>query len=82
MDREKLIETGWQIVAREALPPNCHPIQLQEMRRAFYAGCQHLFGVLAAVGDDAVSEDRGVEILAAVGDELQQFSRDLIEGRA
>lgn len=32
------IKDEWESYAKDVIPPNCHPIQLRETKRAFYAG--------------------------------------------
>lgn len=43
VDKGKLIEAGWVGLKIAAIPKDAPPIQLEEMRNAFFAGAQHLF---------------------------------------
>jgi len=40
-DKGQIIELGW-LSFRKVIHPNAPPVQLTEMRTAFYAGAQHL----------------------------------------
>jgi hypothetical protein len=53
----KLIEAGWVGLRLMAIPLDAPAAQLTEMRMAFFAGAQHLFGSLT--GSKSVLEDTG-----------------------
>lgn len=59
-DRGQLIEAGWLGLRIAAVPADAPPVQLDEMRNAFFAGAQHLFssimGVLDA-GEEITEQD-------------------------
>jgi hypothetical protein len=77
-----LVERGWLFFAEQALPARVSDVQKREMRRAFYAGAALLFeNMTKAVGPDDVSEDAGVDIMAAVDAEVRAFFKDAEEGR-
>jgi hypothetical protein len=74
------IAARWQSFNREA---DIHPTQRQEMRRAFYAGAQSLFNIVMFEldpSDEITAADEAK--IAAIHEELQQFGRDIEEGRA
>jgi|SRR5882724_9382407 len=48
-DQGKLIEAGWVSLRIAAIPLDAPPIQLEEMRMAFFAGAQHLFSSLMTI---------------------------------
>ncbi len=59
-DEGKLIEAGWAGLKIAAVSPDAPPLQLQEMRMAFFAGAAHLFQSIMSVmddGDDATEGD-------------------------
>lgn len=60
VDNGKLIEAGWVGFQFMAIPESAPDIQITEMRKAFFAGAQHLFasmmGMLEA-GEDATDKD-------------------------
>lgn len=51
-DKGRLIEAGWQSMRLMVLPPNAPEVQIVEMRKAFFAGAQHLFASIMAVLDE------------------------------
>jgi hypothetical protein len=55
-DEGRIIEAGWQAMRIFALPPNASSVQLSEMRKAFFAGAQHLFASIIATVDDGDQE--------------------------
>lgn len=48
-DEGKLIEAGWSGFRFLTMDPNAPPDQVQEMRIAFFAGAQHLFGSIMGI---------------------------------
>lgn len=72
----------WESYRREVLPANAPAVQVQECRRAFYAGVKATLAVLLEIGDDSVSEDQGVELIERLHDECRVFTADVLEGRA
>lgn len=82
MTRRKLIEAGWIGYAEHVLPSGANPVQVQETRRAFYAGAAHLFDAITrAVGPDSVSEDDGVVVFDGVQAEIDEFLALVKRGR-
>ena len=78
-----LVEKGWLLYAEHVLPKNAAPIQRRETKRAFFAGAVLLFENLTnAVSPDDMSEDAGVDIMAAVDAELRAFLEEVKRGRA
>jgi hypothetical protein len=75
-----LVEQGWRSYRDQVVPNGAPPVQLQETRRAFFAGAKLLLSVL--MNDvTPLSEDAGVQVLEAVDKELNQFRHDVLRGR-
>lgn len=74
----------WDDFARHAFKGiNPSPVQVQEMRRAFYAGVSViLLHNRDTIGHESLPVDAGVKILQGWLDECESFCRDLKEGRA
>lgn len=68
----KWLTDGWISYVHRILPRGSTQIQVQETRRAFYAGMQHYHGVLATLDADATPAER-TRILAEIERELQTF---------
>lgn len=69
-----------------ALLQDAGDIQRQEMRRAFYAGAQSFFSILTSSVSQTENPDEVTEedmnLLDALAKELEQFGKDVEEGRA
>jgi hypothetical protein len=78
----KLIGDQWRSYAEQIVPADAPKVQMQETRRAFYAGAQALFGVCFEIGGDDVSEDEGLRSLESVREELNRFVDAVKHGRA
>jgi len=64
----------WQDYRREVVPRDAGAIQIQECRRAFYAGVSVMFTNAAyGVARDDVSEDQGVEYFEKIDAELKAY---------
>lgn len=80
--RGKLAEL-WESYAARVLPQNASAIQVQECRRAFYAGAGALLAAIASVlgpGDEPTEDD--LRAITAIQVELNAFALDTLEGRA
>lgn len=70
------LQDEWDRYRRDVIPAGASPVQRIESQRAFYAGAQMVLMILADLADDAVSEDQGVERIAAlVRESLDFFDR-------
>jgi hypothetical protein len=73
-DEGKLVESGWVSLRLMAIPENASALQLEEMRNAFFAGAQHVFGSMMAMfdeGEEATEADmRRMDLMSA---ELNEF---------
>lgn len=76
------VQQMWDSFALLTLPKDCHPIQRQEMRRAFYAGTFGMLMACSAIGEESVSEDTGVMRLELWRLECLKFYQDMKEGKA
>lgn len=83
-DRGKLIEAGFLSLRLTTIPSDAPEIQIREMRSAFFAGAQHLFGSIMGLlegGDDATEGDirRLSQISRELDDFIEQFAADNIK---
>lgn len=67
----------WTIYRNEVLKNITNPVQIEETRRGFYAGVAAMLDLMMKVSPDDVSEDRGVEMLEALQQELLAFATDM-----
>lgn len=73
----RIIEAGWQGLRLMAVPPGAPEIQLREMRKAFFAGAQHLFSTIMRTldpGDEPTEAD--MRRLDNIQAELDAFIKD------
>lgn len=81
--RSGTILAAWNSYRTKILPAVVHPIQLQECRRAFYAGGEMLMIAILRGLDpspDAIQSD--MDFIGALHDELHAFAADVKAGRA
>ncbi|WLA80329.1 hypothetical protein [Bradyrhizobium elkanii] len=73
-DKGKLIEAGWVGLRLSAIPLDASAVQLNEMRMAFFAGAQHLFGSIMGILDPgAEPTDKDLERMDLIDKELRNF---------
>jgi hypothetical protein len=73
-DRGKIIEAGWLSLKMTTIPADAPQVQLDEMRNAFFAGAQHLFGSIMGLlegGEEATEKD--IRRLSLINSELNSF---------
>lgn len=57
---------------------NPSPVQVEEMKRAFFAGAWAILCAAARIGEPDISEDEGVQFFEARQAEGRKFYRELI----
>jgi hypothetical protein len=77
-DDGRLIEAGWVALRIQAIPHNAPAVQLQEMRMAFMAGAQHLFGSILSILDPGLEEtEADLSRMDLIHKELAAFEQEL-----
>jgi hypothetical protein len=77
----KPIEAGWNDFREKVLEPaGAGAVQIQETRRAFYAGASHLFKELlkSDEGEEVTAND--LRRLDAIDEEFKAFQEGLLRG--
>ena len=74
------VQEQWASFSKMVVPKDAPPVQIQEMRRAFYSGVKAMIRIQWAVG--GVSENAGVEMLEGVHDEVKRFEIEVAQGSA
>lgn len=74
----------WNQFRTQVIPADAPPVQVKEMRRAFYAGVEC---TLNRLGDemssgDATDDPADEQAVREVAKELQDFAADCLAGRA
>lgn len=76
-DEGKIIEAGWLALRLKAMAPDAPPLQVQEMRMAFFAGAQHLFASIMDILDPGSEPtDRDLRRMDLIDKELRAFIAD------
>lgn len=70
-ETRKLIE-AWKSYAQSVIPVQADVIQIEETRRAFYAGMSTMFGLVVAIESEADME----AIANEIGEYFTTFKRD------
>lgn len=76
------IAAEWDSFCARAMPEDAPPIQVTEMRRAFYMGAVCMLRLQLGASDKSVSEDAAVMMLQGWHDECDLFAQQLSEGAA
>lgn len=78
------VQALWNQFRTMVLHPAAPPGQIKEMRRAFYAGVEACLNRLSAEMSegDSLDDPNDQRAIIEVNDELQQFAKDVAEGRA
>ena len=74
---------AWESYLSLVLPPNAGPTQIQECRRAFYAGAESLHVlIMHALDPGSEPTEADLRFMEALYKELQQFATDVMKGVA
>lgn len=79
MDQGKLIEAGFVIFRQLVIPMNAPPAQVEDMRRAWFAGAQHVFhSIMSAMdpGEEPTAQD--MHRISQIDNELTKFADQLM----
>lgn len=77
-DEGKLVEVGWLTMRYFVLPPDCPPVQVSEMRKAFFMGAQHLFAsIMAILEPGAEPTDKDLDRMTLIHNELEAFRKEV-----
>ena len=87
MNREKKrfpsVKDEWDGFARivfRGMRPSA--VQVNETKKAFYAGCVSMRAVIDRIGEPGVSEDESIAWLESIRKELLTFQRDILADHA
>ena len=69
----KVFDPAWDNYATKLVPALPGTTQYEETRKAFYAGAKIVMTAVNAAGEEHVSEDAGVFLLASMETEIDAF---------
>jgi len=74
----RLIEAGWQSMLLLVLPKDAPAVQVDETRKAFFMGAQHLYAALMCIMDeDAEPTEKDLEKMGLIHNELEAFRMEV-----
>lgn len=81
-DKGKIIEAGWVGLRYTIFPMNIdmdrYSAQLIDMRKAFFAGAQHLFSSILAILDEGTeATPADLQRMTLINEELESFVQEL-----
>lgn len=80
IDDGKLIEAGWISLRIATGLTDASAVQLAEMRKAFFAGAQHLYASMMNVLDEGEEPtDDDMRRMASIDAELEAFGNELLK---
>jgi hypothetical protein len=71
---DRTLADAWAMYAQLVIPAGTSALQIDRLQFAFYAGASYALDMLVAIGDDAVSEEAGIETLERLTQELERFA--------
>jgi len=75
-DQGKIIEAGWASYRHLVIPATASATQIEETRRGFYAGAQHLFGsIMSILEPGAEPTENDLKRFDYIHAELEEFAR-------
>jgi len=74
VDKGQIIEAGWIGLKMLTIPEDASSTQIEEMRNAFFAGAQHVFGsIMGMLEAGTEPTDKDLRRMSLLNDELNQF---------
>lgn len=75
------IQEGWKQMVKNVGLEKAPPMQMIEMRRAFFAGAAQVFVMMTNEAAD-MEDDDACKFLSGIQNELAQFGEDVGNGKA
>lgn len=77
--RGMVVEGGWRSLMVMWGLTGAPEVQKMEMRRAFYAGAQHVFGsIMGLMGPGQEPTEREEKVLSDIHNELDKFAKEMV----
>jgi hypothetical protein len=65
----------------DVIPKGAPTVQIQECKRAFYAGAKAILDAMSVISEEDVPEGQGVVVLELLHREAKQFGQDVLAGK-
>lgn len=80
-DQGKIVEAGWVGYRHKVVPAGAGPVQVEECRRAFFAGAQHLFAsIMTVLEPGAEPTENDMQRMDHINNELRAFGESFVAG--
>lgn len=77
-----IIQDLWESYRQQVVPHDAPLVQVQETKRAFFAGVNGLFGAIIGILDEgSEATERDLLVMAAIHRELEAFNAAVQAGR-
>lgn len=76
------VKQQWDSFFEQVIPPTAGAAQLQETRRAFYAGAWAMFCLIAASEADEAPPEQWAAYLEGLRKECMGFNEAILDGKA
>lgn len=74
----KLIAAGFHLFRQAVIPPNAPQVQIDEMRNAWFAGAQHLYGSIMGVLDEGEEPTKAdMQRMENIASEMDAYAKEL-----
>lgn len=71
----KVIEALWMDYRKKVMPRDCHPTQVEETMKAFFAGAMGLFStVVGSLDEGEEPTERDLAFMDSIAEELKEFA--------
>jgi hypothetical protein len=75
---KKLIQFGFTAFRKMCIPADASAAQLADMRMAYMAGAQHLFGsIFQLMTSDPDPTEADMDVMSAIGEEMDAFTQEI-----
>lgn len=76
-DQGKLIEIGWIAMQSHVISKEASKVQVEEMRKAFFMGAEHLYAsIMNVMSDDHEPTEQDMRRMQLIHDELEAFRKE------
>jgi hypothetical protein len=78
IDGRRIVSSGWEGYRAGVVPRDAGPTQVLECKRAFVAGAIVVLTAFKRVGEDDISEDAAVEIIAELDKDVAKLTAEMM----
>ena len=72
-----IISGGWENFRKICIHKDAPPVQIEEMRKAFYGGAVVVLTAMNSIAEQDVPDEVGAQVLESLHNEVRAFARDL-----